>query len=229
MKRNDKTIKQIYQEWREFGYSKTQSLSEALDDKLTGNVFYDFWWWNIWSNLKTPFHKIKEHHKQKGYDKERIKDGVSEQDVWCLYEYLYEVTYKGCLKMCKVLWGERDYPLSNSEVQKMGEKHFTFSQNRDFCMALQRYIKAYETYQPYDNLEGFPESDAPRKKNNFLKRFFLPGKCFKEGTDSVLETPLSRKRSAEIQKYAKRANWAYAERYNAFIYLITHYMKELTW
>ena len=231
MKSDKKTLKEEYQSNLKLGgATKLSALLDALDTKLTGNIFYDFWWWNIWSNITTPFRKIKEHFEQKIYAQQRKEDGISEQDVWGLGEYIYEITYKGCLDLSRNLWGKnRHYPLSPSAVAKIGRQHFTYSQNREFCLAVQRYIKAYETYRPYDMLEGFPESDVKRPHNNFLKRFFLPGKCWRSGCDAVLETELSPQREEAIREYNERSWRAFDERKEAFEELINNYMEELTW
>lgn len=230
MTNKTKTLKEQYRTNRNLGASKPSALLDALDDKFTGNVFYDFWWWNIWSNVTTPFRRIKEHHKQKIYAEQRKEDGISEQDVWGLGEYIYEIMYKGCLELSRNLWGNnRHYPLSPSKVAEIGKQHFTYSQNREFCLAVQRYIRAYETYRPYDLLEGFPESDVERPHYNFLKKFFLPGKCWRAGCDAVLESKISPQREKAIIAYNKRSWEAFEERSAAFKDLVDNYMGELYW
>lgn len=231
MTNKTKTVQELYHaNLRLGGATKLSAFLDALDEKLEGNVLYDFWWWNIWSNITTPFHKIKEHHQQKIYAQQRKEDGISEQDVWCLSEYIYEILYKGCLELSRNLWGKnRHYPLSTSEIVEMDDQDFTYSQDIMFCYLVQRYIRAYETYRPYDMLEGFPESDVERPRNNFLKRFFLPGRCFRSGCDAVLESKLSPERERAIIAYNKRSWEAFDERRTAFKDLVNNYMGELSW
>lgn len=70
--------------------NKVKCFFSALDAKLDGNKLYDWYWWNIWSNITMPYHKAKEHSEQKKYNKQRIKFGVSEQDCWSIPDWLLD-------------------------------------------------------------------------------------------------------------------------------------------
>lgn len=78
-----------------------------LDQKFEGNKLYDWYWWNIWSNIWKVCYAIpRDKCLQHKYNKQRIADGVSDQDCWSIPDWLLETMYNALGKFLLAEYGE---------------------------------------------------------------------------------------------------------------------------
>lgn len=69
---------------------------DALDDVLTGNKLYDFYYRQIWSRIWRLFMKYpKDFYFFIKRVIQRGKYGISKQDSWAVNEYMLQVLYHG--------------------------------------------------------------------------------------------------------------------------------------
>ena len=119
--------------------NKVKCFFSTLDQKLEGNKLYDWYWWNIWSNLwNFIYTKPLERRSQRKYNKQRIKYGVSEQDCWSIPDWLLDTMYHA---LTNFLMGE--YGSTSLEAIDWKE-HACSTHDKKLFKDIQKYLSEYE-------------------------------------------------------------------------------------
>ena len=144
--KKEQSLKQIRNFYKKLGYSKIDCFFSSLDDKLTGNKVYDWYWWHIWSNIKKPYDFLERKKNQAKYRRQRAKNSLSEQDAWGLGNHILEVLYNGLTKY--YMKGEfgKDWRDDSYAKKCDKEKSWCNTHNKKFYNDSIKYIKLYEKY-----------------------------------------------------------------------------------
>lgn len=131
------TLKDLYNREKEIykNPNKVKCFFSALDQKFDSNKLYDWYWWNIWSNITKPYYKLVESKDQRKYDKQRIKFGVSEQDCWSIPDWLLETMYNALTRFVQDEYGKE--PINWKE--RCCETH-----DKKLYNEIKKYLEEYE-------------------------------------------------------------------------------------
>lgn len=104
--KNHTTFKKAYAAERKIYKSKWKAFWEAMDEVCEGNIVYDFWWWFIWQGfIKPTFDIPKKIRAKRKFNRQRIKLGVAETDIWGWDEFILEYFDHGFTMFVKQIWG----------------------------------------------------------------------------------------------------------------------------
>lgn len=112
---------------------------DALDDVLTGNKLYDFYYRQIWSRIWRLFMKYpKDFYFFIKRVIQRGKYGISKQDAWAVNEYMLQVLYHGLKYFLFDEYGDEPIDWAARSCETHDEELYNDAKN---------YIKSYEQRQ----------------------------------------------------------------------------------
>lgn len=125
--------------------SRRKAFCEAFNDRWEGYWLYDFYWWFIWSPYSVVFcGKMRDIRNIGRHWYERIKYGVSFQDIYDWEDSILDYFYYGFKRYSKFCYGD---PV---EIK---------AENEDFFIKVTNYIWLYEQYRDLSDLLFKGESD----------------------------------------------------------------------
>ena len=137
--KSNRKLVEIYRSELAIYRSKWRAFWSALDEKCSGYLVYDFYWWYIWYPIsyalsipKRIFYSLR-HHRQ------RMVWGVGERDIWSWDHNILEYFYYGFGMFLKQNFGEGVEEWS----EKTWKQSMYQSSDRELCNKMVQFRKNF--------------------------------------------------------------------------------------